>query len=69
MRGEMSGDDQSAEPEDEKRCGNCHHCIDIRWTEKITCLAYLDVRHQAKLGECPEFLRRRPNRPPQPVSM
>lgn len=66
---EMSSDNPSTVPEDVKRCSDCHHCIDIRWTEKITCLAYLDVRHPVNVGECPEFMRRRLSRPSRLVSM
>jgi len=51
-----------ATPEDKKTCGNCHHCIDIYWTEKIVCLAFLEVRPVVESGRCAEFTPRK-NRP------
>ena len=44
-----------AAPEETKSCKNCHHCIDIYWTEKIVCMAFLEVRPVVESGKCAEF--------------
>ena len=51
----MSSDNQLASSEEVERCVNCRHRLDIAWMEKIVCLAYLEVRHPTKDGECGEF--------------
>lgn len=44
-----------AKPEETRSCTTCRHCIEIGWTEKIVCLAFLQVRLRVGHDECPEF--------------
>jgi len=59
----MNSDDQLMPSEAIERCANCRYRIDIAWTEKIVCLAYLEVRHPTNDGECSEFAHK-PNATP-----
>ena len=61
----MSSENLTAVPVDAKECGNCHHCIAVQWTEKIICLAYLEVRPLPANGVCPEFIPEKWNRATQ----
>ena len=58
----MSSENLTAVPAEASECANCHHCINVQWTEKIICLAYLEVRPLSPNGECPEFVRQKWNR-------
>ena len=61
----MSSENLTAMPVEAKECGNCHHCINVQWTEKIICLAYLEVRPLSLNGVCPEFIPQKWNRATQ----
>jgi len=61
----MSSENLTAAPTEAKECRNCHHCIHVQWTEKIICLAYLEVRPLSLNGECPEFIHEKWNRATQ----
>jgi len=61
----MSNENPTAAPAEANECGNCHHCINVQWTEKIICLAYLEVRPLPLNGECPEFVPQKWNRATQ----
>lgn len=58
----MSSENLTAVPVEAKECGNCHHCITVQWTEKIICLAYLEVRPLSPNGDCAEYVPQKWNR-------
>ena len=58
----MGSDEKLAVPKEARGCDNCRHRIDVKWTEKIICMSFLEVRQRVRDGECPEFVRQNDER-------